>query len=123
MPRVPRTPAFAVPLQAKAAQQRQEHESQEAAVGANTRADQIGAADGRFRLGGVPLRTLQEWMGHRDFKTTLIYTDYAPSEHEAEMAERAFGTNPGTKLSETQINSDDLTVPERAESDLAEPAP
>jgi hypothetical protein len=62
-------------------------------------------------------------MGHRDFKTTLIYTDYAPSEHEAEMAERAFGTNPGTKLSETQINSDDLTVPERAESDLAEPAP
>jgi integrase len=22
---------------------------------------------------GVPMRTLQEWMGHRDFKTTLIY--------------------------------------------------
>ena len=28
---------------------------------------------------GVPMRTLQEWMGHRDFKTTLIYADYAPS--------------------------------------------
>ena len=27
---------------------------------------------------GVPMRTLQEWMGHRDFKTTLIYADYAP---------------------------------------------
>jgi hypothetical protein len=38
----------------------------------------------------VPLRTLHEWMGHRDFKTTLIYTDYAPSAHEGEMAERAF---------------------------------
>ena len=26
---------------------------------------------------GVPLRTLQEWMGHRDAKTTAIYADYA----------------------------------------------
>jgi len=24
---------------------------------------------------GVAMRTLQEWMGHRDFKTTLIYAD------------------------------------------------
>lgn len=39
---------------------------------------------------GVPLRTLQEWMGHRDFKTILIYADYAPAAHEIEMAERAF---------------------------------
>jgi integrase len=31
---------------------------------------------------GVPMRTLQEWMGHRDFKTTLIYADYAPSGRE-----------------------------------------
>jgi integrase len=27
----------------------------------------------------VPIRTLQEWMGHRDYKTTLIYADYAPA--------------------------------------------
>jgi integrase len=40
---------------------------------------------------GVPMRTLQEWMGHRDFKTTLIYADYAPSPHEKDMAESAFG--------------------------------
>lgn len=39
---------------------------------------------------GVPLRTLQEWLGHRDFKTTLIYADYAPNPHEAELVERAF---------------------------------
>jgi hypothetical protein len=38
------------------------------------------------------MRTLQEWMGHRDFKTTLIYADYAPSEHEGGMVERAFRT-------------------------------
>jgi hypothetical protein len=29
-------------------------------------------------------------MGHRDFKTTLIYADYAPSEREAEWVEQAF---------------------------------
>lgn len=40
---------------------------------------------------GVALRTLQEWMGHRDFKTTLIYADYQPSEHERELVARAFG--------------------------------
>jgi integrase len=39
---------------------------------------------------GVPMRTLQEWMGHRDIKTTLIYADYAPSAQENAMIERAF---------------------------------
>jgi integrase len=42
---------------------------------------------------GVPLRTLQEWMGHRDFKTTLIYADYQPNEHEAALVQRAFSTD------------------------------
>lgn len=41
---------------------------------------------------GVPLRTLQEWMGHRDFKTTLIYADYAPSPQELDLAEKAFAS-------------------------------
>jgi integrase len=27
---------------------------------------------------GAPLRFIQEWMGHRDYKTTSIYADYAP---------------------------------------------
>lgn len=31
-------------------------------------------------------------MGHRDYKTTLIYADYAPIAHERELVERAFGT-------------------------------
>ena len=39
---------------------------------------------------GVPLRTLQEWMGHADYKTTQIYADYAPSENEAAIVEAAF---------------------------------
>jgi integrase len=43
---------------------------------------------------GVPLRTLQEWMGHRDYKTTLIYADYAPRTHEKSLMERAFSPEP-----------------------------
>jgi integrase len=39
---------------------------------------------------GVPLRTLQEWMGHADSKTTQIYADYAPSANEAAIVEAAF---------------------------------
>lgn len=39
---------------------------------------------------GVPMRTLQEWMGHRDIATTQRYADYAPNPHEVAMAEAAF---------------------------------
>jgi integrase len=41
--------------------------------------------------GDVSLRTLQEWMGHRDAKTTLIYADYLPDPHEAAIVDSAFG--------------------------------
>ena len=46
----------------------------------------------RMAAQGVPMRALQEMMGHRDFKTTLIYADYAPSAREAEWIEAAFRT-------------------------------
>jgi integrase len=44
----------------------------------------------RMAAAGVPLRTLQEWLGHRDITTTQRYADYSPSEHEGEMVEAAF---------------------------------
>jgi integrase len=44
----------------------------------------------RMAAAGIPMRTLQEFMGHRDFKTTLIYADYAPSAGEVELVEEAF---------------------------------
>lgn len=44
----------------------------------------------RMAGAGVPMRTLQEWMGHRDFATTLVYADYSPSTHEVEWIEAAF---------------------------------
>jgi integrase len=46
----------------------------------------------RMAAAGVPLRTIQEWMGHADFKTTQIYAEYAPSRDEAALVNRAFGT-------------------------------
>jgi integrase len=43
----------------------------------------------RMAAAGVPLRTLQEWMGHRDFKTTLVYADYHPRDDEVALVDRA----------------------------------
>jgi integrase len=44
----------------------------------------------RMAKARVPIRTLQEWMGHADMKTTLIYVGYAPSEHEVAQVNAAF---------------------------------
>jgi integrase len=46
--------------------------------------------------GGVNMRTLQEWMGHKDFATTLIYADYSPSAGEAELVAKAFARDCAT---------------------------
>jgi integrase len=44
---------------------------------------------------GVPLRALQEWMGHADAKTTEIYRHYAPDPtNGAHIVERAFASQP-----------------------------
>ena len=49
----------------------------------------------RMGAAGVPRRTLQGWVGHREPQTTAIYADYAPSAREAEWVELAFtGCNP-----------------------------
>jgi site-specific recombinase XerD len=39
---------------------------------------------------GVPLRTIQHWMGHADMKTTQIYAHYQPSHDEARLVDEAF---------------------------------
>ena len=61
----------------------------------------------RMAAAGVPMRMLQEWMGHRDFKTTLIHADYAPGADEAALVNAAMrGINSGISLGElspTQI--------------------
>jgi integrase len=48
----------------------------------------------RMAAAGAPLRNIQEWMGHGDYKTTLIYADYAADvAHGARWAEAAFGNH------------------------------
>jgi integrase len=66
---------------------------------------------------GTAMRLLQEWMGHRDFSTTLVYADYAPNAREAQLVEAAFkrpedprGTSRGTRLSESEVISDELSA-------------
>jgi site-specific recombinase XerC len=49
----------------------------------------------RIAAAGTPLRTLQGWMGHRDYKTTEIYADFAPDPTQGALwARRAFGDEP-----------------------------
>ena len=61
----------------------------------------------RMAAAGVAMRTLQEWMGHRDIATTQRYSDYAPSAREAEMVAAAFdrGHVRGHNLSEPETTS------------------
>jgi len=43
---------------------------------------------------GAPMRAIQEWLGHSDLRTTLIYADYALDPHQGALyADRAFGTS------------------------------
>ncbi len=44
----------------------------------------------RLAATGVPLRTIQEFMGHADTKTTQIYVHYARSAHEIQLVDDAF---------------------------------
>ena len=58
---------------------------------------------------GVPVGTIQAWMGHADLATTQLYMHYAPAGRDAAIIEAAFGsgTNPGTKMSATNTNEMD----------------
>jgi integrase len=71
----------------------------------------------RMAAAGVPMRTLQEWMGHRNLATTEIYADDAPDPaYGAAFAERAFTAQPTEEKSqaESRASSDLPSRPEHA---------
>ena len=72
---------------------------------------------------GVPMRTLQEWMGHNDIMTTQRYADYCPNPGERDVVEAAFarGTNPGTNLRPPAANSAQLNASDNAEAQPPSP--
>ena len=58
----------------------------------------------RMAAAGVPLRTVQEWMGHADSKTTQIYADYAPAENEAMLVDAAFAPEPTVRSTDQSMD-------------------
>jgi len=59
----------------------------------------------RCAAAGVPLRTLQAWMGHADIKTTMVYTHYAPGANEAGLVNGVFQAE-GVRLTAAPTSSD-----------------
>lgn len=78
----------------------------------------------RMAAVGMPMRTLQEKMGHRDIRTTERYADYAPNPQEAALVASAFSRDNirDNMLRETgnssepsgSMNTGDIAVPEPA---------
>ena len=67
----------------------------------------------RCAAAGVPLRTLQAWMGHADIKTTMVYTHYAPGANEAELVNGVFGA-PGARPDPGRAATDRGAIPPAA---------
>jgi Phage integrase family len=69
---------------------------------------------------GVPMRTLQEWMGHRDIQTTQRYADYAPRTRDAELVAAAFRSGDAARDEEAEPHTPDGLQPGSGKYDEAQ---
>jgi len=70
----------------------------------------------RMAAAGAPLRFIQEWMGHKDYKTIEIYADFAPDpSREAGWAKAAFGEGADDAKGEVSDDRDPESPPETDE--------
>lgn len=72
---------------------------------------------------GTPMRELQEWMGHEDYKTTLICADYSPSGRDRALVNGAFSLKPssGPILFQNERDQPGMTETERDQKPLSKP--
>ncbi|MGH2833126.1 MAG: tyrosine-type recombinase/integrase [Solirubrobacteraceae bacterium] len=69
----------------------------------------------RMAAAGTPMRTLQEWMGHRHLATTEIYADYAPDPaYGAQFHEDAFTAPPADEPTKAEDAKDGHAAPKDA---------
>jgi integrase len=67
----------------------------------------------RLAASGQPMRTIQEFLGHADSKTTQIYAHYAPSRREVEMVNDAFAPEAGVQFGvQSEADSPSVNQPE-----------
>jgi integrase len=87
----PRTPAEGGPLEKTAVLYRMRKALKAAGLDEHHRFHDLRHTFGTaMAAAGVPMRTLQEWMGHRDIQTTQRYADYSPRSRDAELVASAF---------------------------------
>jgi len=60
------------------------------------------------------MRTIQEFLGHADAKTTQIYAHYAPSEREVDMVNQAFRHDVVTGANDGERSAPDVDSKRRA---------
>jgi integrase len=74
----------------------------------------------RMAGAGTPMIALRDMMGHSSVKATEIYAAWAPSPHEQEWAERAFG---GHQPLQSDGAADVVQPQDEAASGAIEPPP
>ena len=85
-------PELGVPLTARRSRARFQAACEEAGVRKIRFHDLRHTFATTLAAAGVPLRTIQEYLGHADLKTTQIYAHYAPSTREVEASTRRLGS-------------------------------